>query len=253
MPGVASPVPDAGLLMRSPPDPAATVVRRRLQVAVCAAATVAATGMPAAHGQPTWDGWDGWDGREPSPRVLHLLPEDDRLLAGDAGPPGPSRPPPDARQRHIVARGESLAQIAAAFGRAEGDGWRLLYDANPHVDHPDVIEPGTQLRIPAPEEALARRELPPAAVTGSTGGGTGSRADAWDRLARCESGGNWAISSGNGFYGGLQFSLSSWREVGGTGYPHEHSRAVQIAMAERLLARRGWTAWPSCSRRLGLR
>lgn len=75
----------------------------------------------------------------------------------------------------------------------------------------------------------------------------------WDRLAACESGGNWHTNTGNGFYGGLQFSLRSWRWVGGTGYPHEHSRETQIAMAERLLARQGWGAWPTCSRRLGLR
>jgi hypothetical protein len=92
---------------------------------------------------------------------------------------------------------------------------------------------------------LAPRPHGPArqAVTGSV----------WDRLAQCESGGNWHINTGNGYYGGLQFSASSWAWVGGHGLPHEHSRETQIAMAERLLARQGWGAWPSCSRRLGLR
>ncbi len=75
----------------------------------------------------------------------------------------------------------------------------------------------------------------------------------WDRLAECEAGGNWAINTGNGYYGGLQFSLSSWRAVGGTGRPHEHSRAEQIRRGEILRDRQGWGAWPSCSRRLGLR
>jgi hypothetical protein len=75
----------------------------------------------------------------------------------------------------------------------------------------------------------------------------------WDRLAACESGGNWAANTGNGYYGGLQFSVRSWAWVGGTGLPHEHSRATQIAMGERLLARQGWGAWPSCSRKLRLR
>ena len=79
------------------------------------------------------------------------------------------------------------------------------------------------------------------------------RGSVWDRLARCEASGNWHINTGNGFYGGLQFTLSSWRWVGGTGYPHEHPREVQIRKAERLLARQGWSAWPSCSRTLGLR
>ena len=68
-----------------------------------------------------------------------------------------------------------------------------------------------------------------------------------------EAGGNWGINTGNGYYGGLQFSLSSWRAVGGTGYPHEASRETQIAMGERLRAAQGWGAWPACSRRLGLR
>ena len=75
----------------------------------------------------------------------------------------------------------------------------------------------------------------------------------WERLAQCESGGNWHINTGNGYYGGLQFSLSSWRAVGGSGYPHRATKAEQIRRAERLLDRQGWGAWPACSRKLGLR
>lgn len=75
----------------------------------------------------------------------------------------------------------------------------------------------------------------------------------WDQLAQCESGGNWAIDTGNGFYGGVQFTLQSWRAVGGSGYPNEASREEQIERAERLLAIQGWGAWPGCARKLGLR
>jgi hypothetical protein len=75
----------------------------------------------------------------------------------------------------------------------------------------------------------------------------------WDRLAQCESGGNWSINTGNGYYGGLQFSLQSWRGVGGSGYPHHHTRTEQIYRAERLLAIQGWGAWPACTRKLGYR
>ncbi len=75
----------------------------------------------------------------------------------------------------------------------------------------------------------------------------------WDRLAQCESGGRWNINTGNGYYGGLQFSLSTWRAVGGTGYPHQHSRAEQIKRGQILQARAGWGQWPACSRKLGLR
>lgn len=75
----------------------------------------------------------------------------------------------------------------------------------------------------------------------------------WDRLAKCESGGVWSINTGNGYFGGLQFSLSSWRATGGSGYPHQHSRSEQIKRAEVLLSMQGWGAWPACSRKLGLR
>lgn len=75
----------------------------------------------------------------------------------------------------------------------------------------------------------------------------------WDKLAQCESGGRWNINTGNGYYGGLQFSPSTWRAFGGSGMPHQASRAEQIAVAERTLATQGWNAWPSCSRKMGLR
>ena len=76
---------------------------------------------------------------------------------------------------------------------------------------------------------------------------------AWDRLAACESGGRWNINTGNGYYGGLQFNLQTWRGVGGSGYPHQASRETQIAMANRLHDARGFAPWPSCSSKLGLR
>lgn len=77
----------------------------------------------------------------------------------------------------------------------------------------------------------------------------------WDRLANCESGGNWSISTGNGYSGGLQFSGSTWRAFGGGAFAssaNRASRAEQIAIAEKVLDGQGWGAWPSCSRRLGL-
>jgi hypothetical protein len=74
----------------------------------------------------------------------------------------------------------------------------------------------------------------------------------WDRLAQCESSGNWAINTGNGFSGGLQFTPGTWRAFGGVGVAHHASREQQIAVAERVLAEQGWGAWPACSRKLGL-
>lgn len=77
----------------------------------------------------------------------------------------------------------------------------------------------------------------------------------WDALAQCESGGNWAINTGNGYYGGLQFNLGTWQGYGGAefaAYPHEASREQQIAVAERLHAARGYAPWPACRAKLGL-
>ncbi len=75
----------------------------------------------------------------------------------------------------------------------------------------------------------------------------------WDALARCESGGNWAINTGNGYYGGLQFNLGTWQAYGGTGLPSENSRETQIAVATRLRdATGGYGSWPGCAASLGL-
>jgi len=91
--------------------------------------------------------------------------------------------------------------------------------------------------------AAATMSMPAAnAVDGAT----------WDALAQCESGGNWSINTGNGFYGGLQFTQQSWNGVGMSGSPMNASREQQIEAAERLLAQQGWGAWPACSAKLGL-
>lgn len=76
-------------------------------------------------------------------------------------------------------------------------------------------------------------------------------ASTWDALAQCESGGNWSINTGNGYYGGLQFSLSTWQANGGSGNPADASREEQIRVAENVLATQGWGAWPTCSAQIG--
>lgn len=75
----------------------------------------------------------------------------------------------------------------------------------------------------------------------------------WDHLAQCESGGNWSINTGNGYYGGIQFALGTWRGLGGTGLPSDHSREVQIAMGKKLWQSSGWGAWPACTAKFGWR
>ncbi|MDO5534233.1 MAG: transglycosylase family protein [Propionibacteriaceae bacterium] len=77
----------------------------------------------------------------------------------------------------------------------------------------------------------------------------------WDRVAQCESGGNWSINTGNGYYGGLQFSSSTWKAFGGRTYAnqaHQASKAEQIAIARRTLHGQGPGAWPTCGRKAGL-
>ncbi|WP_067816622.1 resuscitation-promoting factor [Nocardia inohanensis] len=77
----------------------------------------------------------------------------------------------------------------------------------------------------------------------------------WDALARCESNGNWAINTGNGYYGGIQFDQSTWERQGGTRYAPRAdlaTREEQIAIAEVTRARQGWGAWPACTSRLGI-
>ncbi len=77
----------------------------------------------------------------------------------------------------------------------------------------------------------------------------------WDRLANCESGGNWHINTGNGYYGGLQFASSTWTSYGGGRYASRAdlaTREEQIAIAEKLVRNSGWGAWPACSAALGL-
>jgi hypothetical protein len=71
----------------------------------------------------------------------------------------------------------------------------------------------------------------------------------WDAVAACESGGNWHTATGNGFYGGLQFTMGTWRANGGTGSPHTASREEQIRVAENVLRTQGIGAWPVCGKR----
>ena len=71
----------------------------------------------------------------------------------------------------------------------------------------------------------------------------------WDRVAACESGGNWAINTGNGYFGGVQFSLATWQSVGGQGLPSDNSKAEQIRRAEILRLRSGLGQWPVCGPR----
>lgn len=176
-----------------------------------------------------------------------------------------------------VKPGDSLSKIA----KKNETTYIRLFNANDFIEDPNLIFPGDLIRIPDQDEKLDARSLPSSSQTAtveranarrtsepssnrgssrrSTSRQTPQPADAsinggvWDRLAQCESSGNWSINTGNGYYGGLQFTLSSWRAVGGSGYPHHASKAEQIKRAEKLQALQGWGAWPACTAKLGIR
>ena len=185
--------------------------------------------------------------------------------SASADAPSAAKPAP-APNNVTVQAGDTLINIADAHQTT----YVRLYEANNDINDPDLILPGETVRIPDPNEQLPDRPLPqkviaqaaqqtlapavaPSAastpVAANYAAGDGS---VWDRLAQCESGGNWAINTGNGFYGGLQFTQSSWNGVGGSGSPAAASREEQITRAEILQARQGWGAWPACSAKLGL-
>ncbi len=96
--------------------------------------------------------------------------------------------------------------------------------------------------------------LAPLGLLAATGNAAAADSGVWDRIAQCESGGNWHINTGNGYYGGLQFAASTWRAYGGTAYAataDQASKSQQIAVATKVQSAQGWGAWPVCSARAG--
>ncbi|MFE9645611.1 transglycosylase family protein [Streptomyces sp. NPDC006365] len=96
--------------------------------------------------------------------------------------------------------------------------------------------------------------LAPLGLLTANGNAAAADSGVWDRIAQCESGGNWRINTGNGYYGGLQFSAATWRAYGGTAYAStadKASKAQQIAVATKVQRAQGWGAWPACSSRAG--
>jgi LysM repeat protein len=176
-------------------------------------------------------------------------------LVGFAGVAGASEP----TTPYTVQPGDTLSRLAP-------NNWRQVAAGN-GIENPDLIFVGQVIDLSATAPAPAYRpsrsqsssssqrqaparssSRPQASSSSSSGGGT-----VWDRLAQCESGGNWSISTGNGYYGGLQFSQGSWSAAGGSGNPADASREEQIRVAQILQSQQGWGAWPACSRALGLR
>lgn len=160
------------------------------------------------------------------------LVEADRLLDAAANAP-----------RLIAERGPASRAASAADTLASVGTGPAAEDLTPlvrqHASAPMAARLAT-ISVPAPART---------ALASASGSGI------WDRIAGCESSGNWAINSGNGYYGGLQFSFSTWHAYGGgafAAYPHQATRAQQIVVAERLRAARGYQPWPACRIKLGL-
>jgi LysM repeat protein len=175
-------------------------------------------------------------------------------------------PAPAPEEVVTVVSGDTLSAIASPRNVTV----QRIFDANPQIADPDVIKPGDQLTIPAADRDIPHRDFPapvvapvvaaPAPAATSTYSAPRRSAPVtysgdptvWDTIAACESGGNWATNTGNGYYGGLQFSLGSWWGVGGAGYPSDASREEQISRAVMLQAKQGWGSWPVCARKAGL-
>ena len=162
---------------------------------------------------------------------------------------------------YTIRPGDTLSQIAA---RAYGSGadWPAIWWANRRqVPDPDLITAGQRLALPSSHQvppwlaraALARPAAAPAAPTqASSPAPTSSGGTNWSAIAACESGGNWAASTGNGFYGGLQFTEQTWLANGGGRYASSANLATpaqQIAVAQNVLASQGIGAWPVCGAR----
>jgi hypothetical protein len=170
---------------------------------------------------------------------------------------------------YTVRPGDTLSEIAAhEYGRAAD--WPALWWANRHhVPNPGMITVGQRLQVPSWHRVrpwLARAALaavpapapaaaPAAVVSAPSGGAAPAPAVAasggvnWAAIAACESGGNWSTSTGNGFYGGLQFTEGTWLANGGGQYASSANLATpaqQVAVANRVLASQGIGAWPVC-------
>jgi LysM repeat protein len=171
---------------------------------------------------------------------------------------------------YTVRPGDTLSTIAAhEYGRAAD--WPAVWWANRHqVANPNMIATGERLRLPASGQVPAwmaraaraatgasspapaagvRQADPPAAASVSTAAPASSGGVNWPAIAACESGGNWSANTGNGFYGGLQFTEQTWLGYGGGKYAPSANLATeaqQIAVADRVLAGQGIGAWPVC-------
>jgi uncharacterized protein YabE (DUF348 family) len=182
------------------------------------------------------------------PGVHHVLHAGDRVVLTRLGTRTKSV------QAEVIPHGtvkhddSSMPQGQTKTVRAGVDGLRnvtyKIYFRNGQVDRKVVLRQHV-LKNPVAAIVKVGTQAPaPAPAPNFASGGT-----SWDRIAQCESGGNWAANTGNGYYGGLQFDMGTWQAYGGSGRPDQNSRSAQIAVAERVKsAEGGYGAWPVCGK-----
>jgi hypothetical protein len=162
-----------------------------------------------------------------------------------------------------TGRSDSAAAAEPTTTRQDREEIRSFLDGQDALDRlasvaqavapPTTAEPTTTTTAAPPPPTTTPPQPAVAPIASGSGYADPSNPAAWDRLAQCEAGGNWAANTGNGYYGGLQFSLGSWQSVGGSGRPDQASRETQIAMGQRLWNQGGWRHWPACTIKLGYR
>lgn len=160
----------------------------------------------------------------------------------------------------VVQPGDTLSGIAAKAGISD---WNILYQDNLSVvgSNPNLIFPGQVIQIPNGSGTVSTIvSVQPVHHSSHHAGSTHSTHSTpdpvssinWDAVAECESSGDWSIDTGNGFYGGLQFTESTWLSYGGgqyAAYANEASKGEQETVANRVLAGQGIGAWPVCGPR----
>jgi len=135
--------------------------------------------------------------------------------------------------RQLATKKQESVEAVTAEQQAKGKADDERSSSTPEPEH--QRDPAPEPESPKPSDGSPSDESAPDEPDG-----------VWDKIAKCESGGNWHINTGNGYYGGLQFSAATWKSVGGPGLPHQYSREVQIKYAKILQARSGWGQW-SCA------
>jgi len=181
-----------------------------------------------------------------APVVAGMRVEITRIRTDEVRETRPVEPPEEVVEDSDLAEGEEVVEEPGKSG--EQVFTFLVTTTNGAETYREEL--GSEVTV-EPETRVVRVGSESEESAPSVGNGS-----VWDRLAQCESGGNWSANTGNGYYGGLQFNKGTWDAYGGdqyAAYPHQASREEQIATAERLRADRGgYGAWPACSARLGL-